>query len=144
MISLSGFTDFVRAEGVSTTVLPDDSLYLSTAYDIASSIVNTDINLISSIIYDLSVYNLGMDNLINFAQDVTGQTYWADIRKQFNVNSFVAGVIKESNDETTGQTIETPEYFKQMSLINLQNLKTPYGRVYMQYSMQYGGVFCSV
>ena len=144
MISLSGFTDFVRAEGVSITVLPDDSLYLSTAYDIASSIVNTDINLISSIIYDLSVYNLGMDNLINFAQDVTGQTYWADIRKQFNVNSFVAGVIKESNDETTGQTIETPEYFKQMSLINLQNLKTPYGRVYMQYSMQYGGVFCGV
>ena len=144
MADYASFVVFVRNQGVNTSVLPDGNQYLQYAYNIAVEVVNIDLSVISPIIYDLCVYNLGMDNLINYAQDQINQTFWQDLRSNFGVNAFVPGVIHESHDETTGQSLETPEIFKTMTISNLQHLKTPYGRTYLQHAMQYGGLITAV
>lgn len=139
MATQAAFVDFVRnSMGINTTVLPDSSTWIPLCYDIAVEIVNPVIQCISPLIYDQCVYNLGGDNLINFAQDVTGQTYFVDARVKFRINSFVAGVISESHDESTGENILVPDFFKKLTLANLQNLKTPWGRQYLAFAQSYG------
>jgi hypothetical protein len=86
---------------------------------------------------------LATDNLINFAQDQAGQCYFVDLRASFKINSFVPGVITESHDESTGQSLLNPEFMKNMTMSNLQMLKTPYGRNYMGLAQSYGTLWGS-
>lgn len=142
MISITGYLAFLRGQvGITPFYLPDDSPIIAVSYAIAKDIVNPAFAQISCIIYDQCVYNLATDTLLNFAQDQSGQTYFADLRAQFHINSFVPGVITESHDESTGQTLAVPNAIAELSLSNLQNLKTPYGRMYLQYAQQYGSLW---
>ena len=137
--TLSGFISFIRnVMGINTTVLPDNSPSIPLAYQIALDLVNLQLAIASSDIYTLAVYNLGGDNLINYAQDQTGQTYFTDLRAHFKIYSFVPGVIEETHDESTGQRLLNPEFMKNLTLSDLQNLKTPYGRQYLAFAQMYG------
>lgn len=137
--TLAGFIVFIRTNmGIDDSVLPDDSIYIEQAYDIAKEIVNPQIELYSSVLYTSAVYNLAGDNLLNFAQDQTGETFFAEVRKGYGINSFVAGVIQSSNDESTSESLLVPDFFKNLTLSNLQNLKTPYGRTYLQIAQSTG------
>ena len=49
-----------------------------------------------------------------------------------------AGVISASNDESTGESVLNPEFMKTLTLGNLQNLKTPWGRQYLAFAMDFG------
>jgi hypothetical protein len=127
--TLAGFTDFVRnVMGISVGDLPDDSPWLEFSYDIAIDIVNDALNTINGAVYTQAVYNLAGDNLINFAQDGTGQTYFADLRKQWNILGFVPGVVESTSDEGTSASYVVQEAAKTFTLADIQNLKTPYGR----------------
>lgn len=167
--TLAGFTAFVRnVMGISTTVLPDGSPYLSMAFAVALSIVNPALNKVAIpsvdaagvqlnsgclTIFVLAVYNLGGDNLINYAQDQSGAAiipgsvsdrnpnglpFFAFARYQWNINGFVSGVISETHDESTGSAFVVQEAAKQFTLANIQNLKTPYGRAYLAFAQSYG------
>lgn len=137
--TLAGFLVFIRVNmGINTTVLPDSSVFISQSYDIAIELVNDQINTISPTLYTNAVYNLAADNLLNYAQDQTGQTFFADVRSGYGINSFVAGVIQSSADESTSESMLVPDFFKKMTLANLQNLKTPYGRAYLQIAQSVG------
>jgi hypothetical protein len=69
------------------------------------------------------------------------ETYFATLRRQFNLAGFVPGVISASNDESTGQSILNPEFMKGLTLGNLQNLKTPFGRQYLAFAQDYGQIW---
>lgn len=111
MPTLAGYIDYLRnIVGISTTYLPNNNPTIEMSYGIAIEIVNIQLADISSNIYTLCVYNLATDNLINFAQDQPGQCYFVDLRASFKINSFVPGVITESHDESTGQSLLNPEF----------------------------------
>ena len=137
--NLADFLTFIRVEmGISTTYLPDDSPAITMAYNVAIEIVNPIINVLSPTMYTLAVYNLAGDNVINFAQDQTGQTFFADLRKSWNLIGFVGGIIQYTADESTSQSMAVPDSAKMFTLANLQQLKTPYGRQYLQIAQSYG------
>lgn len=144
------FTSWVRtAIGIPSTVIPDNSVWFTYAYNAALTITNPVLQVAGT--YDLALYNLGGDNLINWAQDSiippatspvnfpgTNTPYMAYLRDQYKVSAFVPGVIQSSNDESTGQSMELLEQYTGYTLANLQNLKTPWGRVYLAFAADVG------
>lgn len=126
--------------------LPDNSLSIDYALGVALGLVNTTLTLVPGI-YPLAVYNLGADNVINFAPDVgvvdangntKNYTFFDDIRTKLNIELFVPGVVLSSGDSGTSASRATPEFMKTFTMANLQNLKTPYGRQYLAFAQAYG------
>jgi len=66
------------------------------------------------------------------------EIYFLSLRQRFNLTGFTGGVIASSADESTSQSLLNPEFMKGLTLGNLQNLKTPYGRQYMAFAQDYG------
>ena len=150
MITIAEFLNFIRnVMGISTTNLPDNSPAIPIALAIAEDLTNPALKAIQSpscstlgytgpSIYELAVYNLGGDNLINFAQDVPGGTFFQQARQSYGINAFVAGVISSTSDNGTGESMLVPDALKGLTLQNLQQLKTPYGRQWLYFSQAYG------
>ncbi len=124
--------------GINTTVLPDNSVSITYAYDAALDVVNETLLVVAPNMYTLAVYNLGGDNLINWAPDQTGQTFFADLREKLHCTQFVAGVVSSTSDEGTSMSLNVPEQLNRLTLSDLQNLKTPYGRQYLAIAQKYG------
>jgi len=139
MPTLADYLTFIRnVMGIPSSALPDNSPVITMSFDVALEIVNLTLNQMSSVIYTLAVYNLAGDNLINFAPDQPGSDYFSTVRTSFNSTGFMAGVVGASEDEATSQTLLTPEAMKGLTLADLQNLKTPWGRQYLAFAQSYG------
>lgn len=137
--TFAGFVNFVRmGMGIGTDVLPDDSIWLVYAYNVAVAIVNMGLGCVGGPIYMLAVYNLAADNLINYAQDTPPSTYFADLRKFYKLGNFVLGLIQSTSDQGTSESLMIPDAFKELTLSNLQNLKTPWGRQYLAWAQSWG------
>ena len=144
----AGFLAFVRATGITPTVLPDDSVWLDYAYQVALAVVNLVLCQVPGPIYMLSVYNLGVSNLLNFAQDLPDSApiagsepplpFFAYSRQKYQINSFVSGVIQSAGDEGTNESMVVPKPAEDFTLADLQYLKDPYGRQYLQFAQRYG------
>lgn len=136
----AGFLAWVRTRmGVPVDALPDDSIFITYAFDVAMAVCNPALAAVPPI-YMLAVYNLGGDNLINFAPDIPPSTYWEDLRGKdgYNVYAFQPGVVTSAGDQGTSTSLLNPEFMKELTLANLQNLKTPYGRQYLAFAQSYG------
>jgi hypothetical protein len=130
---------FIRYQmGIGTAVLPDDSPSIIYAWDMAIALVNLDFALIPGPLYQVAVYNLAGSNLINWAIDVPGSTYFKDLRAQWKIDSFVPGVVQSASDEGTSSSLQIPEFFNNLTLADLQLLKDPWGRAYMAIAQNYG------
>lgn len=143
--TLEGFTAWVYGFGGVPQQFIDssNSIWLTYAYNTAVSIVHPWVRCVPGPIYLQMVYNLGMDRLVNWCPDVVppvayktdkdGQPigYFAFLRQQFKVNAFVAGVIQSAGDEGTQESLLVPDQFKNITLGQLQNLSTPWGRYYI-------------
>lgn len=155
--TLAGFLQFIRSVmGISTDVLPDDAGVIQFAYQVALDLVNPQLLAARSsspnypTVYALAVYNLGGDNLLNYAMDAPDAPvyktdkdgnsfgFFAYMRQQFNINGFVGGVVQSTSDVTTSQSMVVPEQMKNLTFANLQNLKTPYGRTYLGFAQAIG------
>jgi hypothetical protein len=150
----AGFLDFVRSQGVGTDVLPDNSPWIPASYNLAVNLVNVLLNQIPNAdptqasLYTLAVYNLGMDRLVNIAQDpmpivpVPGTNppvgYWTNTRKEFKINSFTSGIINATSDEGTSVSLTVPDWAKNLTMLDLQVVKTPWGQAYMAIAQQWG------
>lgn len=145
--TVAGFLSFIRLQmGISATVLPDDSVYIGWAYAVAVEIVNLEISCISKLMYALAVYNLAGDNLVNYAQDnpdltPPDNTFFADLRTAWDITGFVAGVIQSSADVTTSESLLVPDFMQGLTMADLQNLKTPYGRAYLAIAQRTGTIW---
>lgn len=150
MVTVAGYLDFIRNNmQVPISALPDNAPAVLMSLAISVEIVNPALKLVAPHgvpslgyvgpnIYELAVYNLAGDNLINFAPDQQGQTFFANARKSYGTNSFVAGVISATADEGTSESLMVPDVLKGLTMANLQNLKTPWGRTYLSFAMQFG------
>lgn len=144
MVSYAGFVAFIRNQmQINTTALPDASPDILAVYNLSLQTVNQVFGCVGGPlgavpVYDLMVFNLGGDFLINYANDTPPSTFFADAREKFKINSFIAGVISESHDEATGQSMTVSKAFENFTLSDLQNLKTPWGRFYLQFAQKYG------
>ena len=137
--NLTDFLSFIRnVMGILPIYLPDNSVNITYAYDIAIDIVNPSLAVAPGNIYALAVYNLGGDNLVNFAPDQQNQNYFANLRTQLGINTWVPGVIQSSADQSTSESMLTPDFMKGFTLSDLQNLKTPWGRQYLAFAQRYG------
>lgn len=142
--NLTDFTTFLRnVVGIDPLALPDDAPIIVYAFNGAMTIVNISLACVptppgSWSIYALAVYNLGADTLINFAQDQPGYTVFFDLRRALSINSFVPGVIASSANAPTSETTLNPEFMKTFTMRDIRNLKTPYGRAYLEIAGDFG------
>ena len=127
--SLAGFIAWTRAVmGIPTTAIPDNDLGYAYAYQIALDVVPLDFAKASPDIYTLTVYNWGGSQLLQFQQDIVGQTFFADARKAYNINGFVACVVTTAADSTTSESLAVGQGLQNLTLLDMQRIKDPYGR----------------
>lgn len=130
--------------GISTAQLPDNSPWIGYAFGIALQTVNPVLVAVPSVpnvwtIYEVAVYNLGGSNLINYAPDQPGQTFFADARKAWNINGEGPfGVVSAAGDQGTSDSFIVPDAMKGLTLGDLQNLKDPWGRAYLAIAQKTG------
>lgn len=146
--TLAGFIDFIRnVMGIDPILLPDNSPAIGWAYSIALMFVNPDLaavaisppaGVISTSIYIQAVYNFAGDRLVNFAPDQPGRTFFADLRTSLKINNFSAGVVSSASDGGTSNSIQVPDALKGLTLADLQRLKTPWGRAYLEFAQSAG------
>jgi hypothetical protein len=132
--------------GIDPLVLPTNSPVIGWAFQVAMMIVNPDLATVATAygtvpatsLYELAVYNLAGDNLVNYAPDQPGRTYFADLRASLNLNAFTAGVVTTAADQNTSDSLAVPDSLKNLTIADLQNLKTPWGRAYLAIAQRYG------
>lgn len=148
--TLTGFIAWVRsAMGIDTEILPDDSVWFVYAFNVALDIVDPTWNAVQPNIYTLMVYNLGGNNLINWAQDLPdapvypgsgdpGLQFFAWFRKLWNILGPVTGVVESAGDQGTTSGLAVPQALKDLTLYDLQTIKTPWGRTYIAWAQAQG------
>ena len=141
--TLAGFTAWIYSDmGISTTSLPTTSPAIGYAYNVALAIVGQLWSCINPLIYTLMVYNLGGDNLINFAPDSLLGTppdkFFSTYRAANNITDFCAGVVNSAGDQGTSGSLTVGKGLQNLTLSNLQNLKTPWGRTYLAFAQRSG------
>lgn len=94
--------------------------------------------------YLRAVYNLGVHHLLSIAQDQPNQSYFAEQRSTFNLLSLIPGPVLASGDQNTSETLVVPEFFKNLTLSEIDLIKTPYGRAYLGYAQMYGPTIVGV
>lgn len=146
--SPANITDFVwfiqnemRVPAEALAANPVTQADVITAWAVACATVNTLINVHSPIYYNLAMYNFAADYLFQNCVDQECSTYWLDERKKWRTSAFTAGVVAGTADLTTSATIEVPDNLKDLSLFDLQQLKTPYGRAYMAIAQKFGDLW---
>lgn len=145
--SLNGYITWIREiMEVPKMVLPDTSPYIEMSYDISLEIVNRYLDIASPNIYTIAVYNLGGDYLVNIAQDNASlqppnNTYWTDLRNTLQVNNFVPGFINSAADQGTSAATKILSAFDNLTIGDLQALKTPWGRVYLGIAQSVGSMW---
>lgn len=136
--SLSGFIEFVRTDmGITTTQVPDNSPSLSMAYGGATEWVNQEIEIVMPNMYGIAVYNLGASFLVNYGTE----SVFSNFRETLGLNNFKAGVITGAGDNATSAQRLVPDFFKELSLADLQMLQDPWGRRYLMIAQQFGSLW---
>ena len=159
--TLAGFQWFIaNVAAIDPSNLDPNSPVVSFSFDIALGIVNPQLALVgipnttsanyAQSMFDLAVFNLATDIVINYAVDPptapivttrpdgTEFTYFDYLRFKWGIGNFQAGVVANVSDVSTSTGLEVIEAAKTFTMGNLQNLKTPYGRQYMAIAQSYG------
>ena len=136
--TIEGFKTFIYDYvGIPVAALPDVSPAIQAAYDLSIETVNLLLT-VAQLSYTSAVYNLGTDLLINYAQDIPPSTFFADTRATYKINSFAPGVVTSASDNGTSTSLMVPDFFKELTLSDLQHLKTPWGRTYLAIAQKTG------
>lgn len=136
--SLSGFIEFVRSDmGVTAEQVPDSSPSLSLAYGGAVEWVNRDIEMVMPNLYAVAVYNLAASFLVNYGTE----SVFSGLRESLKLNNLHVGVISSASDESTSAQRLVPDFFKDLSLADLQMLQDPWGRRYLMIAQQFGSLW---
>lgn len=142
--NLPDFVLFVRESmGIDPLLLPDGSFWFDVAF-------RTAVELCVSAgcggaLYTLAVYNLGGHTLLRVAQDQPstgpmdpGRTFFRTERDRYGLLLPSAGVVQASSDETTSDTLAVPDQVAQLTIGDLQYMKTPWGRAYLSFAGDFG------
>lgn len=66
--------------------------------------------------------------------------FFARLRSLWKLAAFAPGVVASTSDVSTSASLVNQEFFANLRLLDLQLLKTPYGRRYLQLAQAYGPV----
>lgn len=139
--SLVGYLAFIRDYmEISTAILPDGDPVIEFSYEFAKKTCTETLGSIDKFLYTNAVYNLAGDTLLTYGKDQPNKTFFAEVQKKYQLNTFVPGVVDGAHDESTGSSLLVPDQFKRLTIGNLQNLKTPYGRLYLQIVQDLGSL----
>ena len=142
MPSLAGFLLFIRVQmGVSVAALADTDPSIPLAYEVAYEIASDVFSVAAPTVYCLMLYNLAADALVNFGVDQPGQSFFANLRTQYEIGNFVPGLVQSTSNEVTSTGLMIPDTFKTMALADLALLKTPWGRQYAAFAQRIGSVW---
>lgn len=64
--------------------------------------------------------------------------FFQTVRANWNLTTSVTGVVNASADQATSAGFEVPEQLKSLTLGDIQKLKTPFGRAYLEITQSYG------
>lgn len=136
--TFSGFIEFLRNQvQVSEEAMPTSSPSAKFAYEAAIEIVNTDIQKVMPALYLQAVYNLATSFLVNFGIE----EIFAVTRKNLGLNTFSPGPVTQASDNGTSASRLVPDFYKNLSLLDLQMLKDPFGRIYLSIAQQFGSLW---
>lgn len=141
-----GFVWFVQnTMNVPPADMPSDAS-LQIAYDQSLNLAYLGLETIPSqitspSIYAYAVYNLGAAFLLDLAQDNPNSTYWTDLRNKLGINNLLYGFINSAADQGTSEGTYILDQFKGMTLLDLQLMKSPWGRAYLMFSGQWGSIW---
>jgi hypothetical protein len=147
--TLAGFGAFItNVMAIDPLLLPSDSPVIGYAFQAALGIVNPVLLSVclpavvggppASTVFALAVYNLAGSQLLQFAQDQPERTFFAETRTSLGLDKFSPGVVSSFADSTTSTALLNPEFMKNLTLQNLQNLRDPYGRQALAFMQDYG------
>jgi hypothetical protein len=147
--TLAGFQAFIAdVMGIDPLYLPSGSPAIPMAYQVALTIVSQQLAYVPTrtqpgmaagpSIYALAVYNLAGSNIINFASDQPGRTYFQAKRERLGIGKFTPGVVAGTSDQGSATSLLNQEFMKNLTLANLQNLKDEYGRQYLMFAQLAG------
>jgi len=149
--TLAGFQAFILNNmGITVDVLPPTSAIVATALNLAQDVVNLQLRCASPDIYTLAVYYLAGSNIVNMAPDLPGAPiymndlpFFAYVRKSWNIFGFAGGVIQSSSDVSTSESMVVQKAAEEFTLADIQLLKDPYGRKYLEFAQKYGTLWGS-
>lgn len=136
--TLVGFTAYCRANGFTVDAIPDDDPGFQIDLDIALAWVPRQFNAVSCTVYTYTVYQWGASVMINRQPDQTDSTFFQDLRTKFLIDNFVPGVISAASDQGTAESLTVGTALSNMSMIDLQRIKDPFGREALSTMMSIG------
>lgn len=142
-----GFTAFLNN---TLPTIPDGGVVLpsmdvrDTALCEALETVNDYICMVAPRQYVEAVYNLAADRAVYLANDAPNQTYFKDLRESFRTSSPSLGVVSSASNQATSMGQINPKTLQELTLAELQYLKSPYGRRYIQIAQTYGDALFGV
>lgn len=124
--------------GLTSSDIDENSQYAKMALAFAVHWVYRGIQRADNCIYLRAVYCLATDRVVNYAYDSPDSVTrpFAKLRELYGLSKFSPGVISSSSDNGTSQSYQVSETLNKLTLADLQNLKTPWGREYMGYAQQ--------
>ena len=63
------------------------------------------------------------------------------MRQSLGVNGFLPGLINQAEDQGTSAAVKLLSSMENLTLMDLQNLKTPWGRVYLGIAQSVGSMW---
>lgn len=144
VVPVSASTASVLTFATQANAAAADDTYLivppivNTSFQVALSIVNDALSVAGTGTYVLAVYNLALDRLVNYAPDQAGQSYFQRLRAAFHLVSTSVGAVSSASDQGTSASIVNPDWMRNMTMRDIQTLKTPWGREYMGLAQAYG------
>ena len=148
--NVTDYASYLYGEvGIQVGCLPTNSNWIPLTLSIAVATVNQALGAVASPVnaalgtitvspYVQAVYNLAADTLYNLAMDVPGQSYFTDKRREWKLLEPQVGVYASASDQGTSGGVLNPEQLRTLTLANLQQLKTPWGRAYLALAQAYG------
>lgn len=95
--------------------------------------------------YTLAVYNCAGHLLLLETPDIAGSTFFAAARGKgdggYGLLLQVPGVISSSSDQGSSNSFAVPDGLAQLTLDDLQFMRTPWGRAYISFNMCFGTIF---
>lgn len=95
---------------------------------------------VSALEYTLAVYNCAGHIFLRITPDNPNICYLKEVRAQFALLKFVAGVIESTSDESTSSSAAVPEGLRNLTVGDLNFILTPWGREYLSFQQDFGDI----
>lgn len=91
--------------------------------------------------YTLAVYNCAGHILLKIAPDQPGRPFFTDARAGYGLLKPSVGVVASSSNNGTSTALAVPDALRQLTLGDLDFMKTPFGREFVAFNQDFGDVF---